>query len=326
VNLAAVYRAQARYAEAGPLYERALQLRRDDPATAGRQAPEVLSHMAGLAQDRGELPRAEELMREAVAAFRADRSLESSDGLLSLVNLGAILASEGKFAEAETTERSALAVYRAQPPGPDYASALNTLGNILAISGHPKEGERLLREAVAVWETALGPDHPSLAPGLMNLGVLLHARHRDGEAQVFMDRAARIDAGNLPANHPRVAVDLNNQAGLLIARKRYREAEELLLRSVAILESRAPGADLGQILANLGDLYRLEKRLPESRENFARGIKILVAEWGPLDPRLLPWLTNYASVLRAAEEYTEAGKLELQATRIRVIEARRRAG
>lgn len=96
----------------------------------------------------------------------------------------------------------------------------------------------------------------------------------------------------------------------------------------AILEQSRPAADseLGQVLANLGEIYRLEKRLAESRENFARGMKILNAAWGPLDPRLLTWLDKYAAVLRAAEEYTEAGKLELQATHIRVLDARRRAG
>jgi tetratricopeptide (TPR) repeat protein len=172
----------------------------------------------------------------------------------------------------------------------------------------------------------LGAENPNVASGLMNLGTVLQARRRYAEAEALMDRAARIDARSLPADHPRIAVDINNQAGLLVARKRYREAEELLLRSAAILEQRLPAAELGQILANLGEVYRLEKRLPESRENFARGIKILNAAWGPLDPRLLTWLNNYANVLRASEEYTEAGKIELQATRIRVIEARRRAG
>ena len=327
-NLAKVYRAEARYAEAGQLYERALKLRRDDPATAAKEIPRLLIHMAALAQDRGDLPRAEELIREAVAGFRADGSSESPDGLVALVNLGAILASEGKFAEAEAAERSALGVYRTQPPGPDYATALNTLGNVMAISGRPKEAEPLLREAVSVWENLLGSDHPSVASGLMNLGTVLQARHRYDEAEALMNRASRIDARSFPANHPRIAMDLNKQAGLLMARKRYREAEEFLLRAAAILDQRLTNADpeLGQTLANLGELYRLEKRLPESRENFARGMKILIAAWGPLDQRLLTWLDNYASVLRAAEEYTEAGKIELQATRIRVIDARRRAG
>jgi hypothetical protein len=101
-----------------------------------------------------------------------------------------------------------------------------------------------------------------------------------------------------------------------------------LLNASAILEQRRPATDseLGQVLANLGETYRLEKRFAESRDSFARGMKILNATWGPLDPRLLTWLEKYASVLRADEQYTEAGKLELQATHIRVLDARRRAG
>jgi tetratricopeptide (TPR) repeat protein len=270
--------------------------------------------------------RAEELIRKALASYSADGSSESADGLAALVHLGSILASEGKFAEAEASGRRTLAVYRMHPSGADYAAALNNLGSLMTIRGRPKEAETLLREALDVWERIVGPDHPSVAPVLMNLGALLQARHRYGEAEALMDRAARIDARDLPANHPRIAIDLKNQAGLLIARRRYRQAEQLLLHSCAILEQQLPAADpeLGQVLATLGEAYRLEKRLPESRENFGRGIEILNAAWGPLDRRLLTWLDDYASVLRAAEEFTEAGKIELQATHIRVLEARRR--
>jgi tetratricopeptide (TPR) repeat protein len=327
VNLGAVYRAEARYADAGRLYERALKLRQDDPASAAQEVPRLWTHMAALAQDMGNPQRAEELIRKALASYSADGSLESADGLAALVHLGSILASEGKFAEAEAVCRRALAVYRVQPPGAGYAAALNDLGSLMAARGRPKEAEKLLREAVAVWERLVGPDHPSVAPALMNLGAMLQARHRYDEAEACMDRAARIDAHNLPANHPRIAIDLKNQAGLLVARKRYREAEQVLLHSIAILEQQPPAADpeLGQVLANLGEAYRLEKRLAESRANFGRGMKILNTAWGPLDPRLLTWLDDYASVLRAAEEYTEAERLALQATHIRVLQARRRA-
>jgi tetratricopeptide (TPR) repeat protein len=325
VNLAAVYRAQARNAEAAPLYDRALKLRQADTATPPREIAKLLTHMAALARDTENLPRAEDLIRQALEAFRADGSLQSPEALVSLVTQGTILAAEQKLPEAEATLQSAVSSYRGQPQGLDYAAALSSLANVIAARGRPKEAEPLLREAIAVWTMLLGADHPFVASGLMNLGTVLKARRRYEEAEALMNRAANIDAHTLPEGHPRIAVDLNDQAGLLLARKRYRDAEALLLRAAAILEKRPPTSDLGRILANLGEVYRLEKRLPESRENFARGLKILNATWGPLDPRLLTWLNNYATVLRAQEEYTEAGKLELQATRIRVLEARRRA-
>ncbi len=316
VNLGAVYRAEARYAEAGQLYQRALKLRQEDPASAAREVPKLWIHMAALAQDMGNPQRAEELIHKALESYGADGLLESADGLAALVHLGAILASEGKLVEAEAIGRRALSAYRMRVPDADYAAALNNLGSLMTLRGRPKEAEALLREAVDLWERLVGPDHPSVAPALMNLGALLQARHRYGEAEALMDRAVRIDTRNLPANHPRIAIDLRSQAGLLIARKRYREAEQLLLHSLAILEPQIVGAnpELGQILATLGETYRLEKRLPESRENFGRGIKILNAAWGPLDPRLLAWLHNYAEVLRAAEEYAEAGKLRVAAS------------
>jgi tetratricopeptide (TPR) repeat protein len=328
VNLGEVYRTEARYVEAGRLYERALKLRQDDPSSAAQEIPKLWTHMAVLAQETGDSRQAEELIRKALASYAADGSLETADGRAALVHLGGVLTSEGKLAEAEAAGQLALAGYRKRPPGADDATALNNLGGLMTVRGRPKEAEALLRESLAMWERLVGPDHPSVAPVLMNLGALSQARHRYGEAEALMDRAARIDAGNLPSNHPRIAIDLKNQAGLRIARGRYSEAEQLLLRASSILEQRLLAADpeLGQVLASLGEAYRLEKRIPESREKFERGIKILNAAWGPLDPRLVTWLDKYASVLRAAEEYTEAAKLESQATHIRVLEARRRAG
>jgi tetratricopeptide (TPR) repeat protein len=333
VNLAAVYRAQARYADALPLYERALKLREADPATAARDVPRVLTHIAALAQDTGDYERAEETIRKAIAGFEASGGMQSSDGLAALISFGAILSAEGKFAEAERADRRALALYRNGLQGAAFAESyyvtvLNGLANILVAEKRPKEAEPLFREALALSEKLLGPNHPSVASCLMNLGALLQAQHRYQEAEALMDRAVRIDAGNLPPDHPHIAIDLNDQAALLVARKRYRDAEQLLLRADSILEQRhmSAGPDLGRVLANLGEVYRLEKRLPESRESFARGLKLLTAAWGQFDPRLLAWLTSYVSVLRASEDYAEAEKLDIQATRIRVDEARRRAG
>ena len=293
----------------------------------------LLMGIAVSAQESGDLPRAEKLNREALAAFAAQGASDGRDGLRCLVNLGVVLSMEGKFADSEQIDRIALAKLRAQPLSEDYAAALNGLGNALAKRGRAKEAAEAFRQAIAIWERLLGSNHPNLASSLMNLGSLLAAEHRYGEAEALMDRALAIDARNFSADHTRIAIDLNDEAGLLLDRKQWAEAERLLLRAASILEQsallsngRPSNATLGEVWANLGEVYRRERRLEESRDYFERGIKILDLQWGSTDPRLLVWLGNYASVLRSFEEYTEAGKLELQATRIRVIEARRRAG
>src|SRR5580658_2939564 len=102
VNLAAVYRAEARFAEAEALYERALRLCEDEPTAAAREIPRLLTHMAALGLDMGNPPQAEVWARQAVARSREDGTLESADGLASLVMLEAVLVSTGKLVEAES--------------------------------------------------------------------------------------------------------------------------------------------------------------------------------------------------------------------------------
>ena len=56
---------------------------------------------------------------------------------------------------------------------------------------------------------------------------------------------------------------------------------------------------------------------------YKRGLAIVTSVWGANDPRLAPWLDGYVSVLRDQNEFAEAARLEIQATRIRVTKTLR---
>jgi hypothetical protein len=79
--------------------------------------------------------------------------------------------------------------------------------------------------------------------------------------------------------------------------------------------------ELGGVLLNLADVLRLEKKPEASGELYKRGLAIVTTAWGPNDPRLAPWLDGYVSVLREEKDFAEAGRLEIQATRIRVAQS-----
>src|SRR5437773_1220995 len=198
----------------------------------------------------------------------------------------------------------------------DGAACLTTYATL-------SEAKGLIREAISIWERTGGPDDPSLAGGLLNLGILLQARKQYDEAERVLARARRIDEKALPPNHPRIAMDLNAAGVLATARKNYREAEQLLLRSLAILEGAQSSqrAETGQVLLNLAEVYRLEKKLDQSRDAFQRGLAAVTLSWGPNDPRLAQWMESLAGVLRAVEDYAGAEELEIRATRIRVLHA-----
>lgn len=290
--------------------------------------PEQRMRLAIAAQNGGDLAKAEDLDRQALAIFEENGQLTSPTGLTCLINLGVVLSLEGKLAAAAETDGRALALARAQPPGALLAAALNGLGNVLVKEKHNKQAEATFREAISVWRNLPGPVRPELASSLANLGALLGSQHNWDEATMLLDEALKIEEQTRRPDDPQIAVNLNDQAGLFFARKRYPEAERLLVRAKTILEnqSTAPSTTLGEVLANLGEICRLQKRLPESREYFSRGLAILNNSWGASDPRLLVWLGGYAALLRTLEDFTSAETLEMQAMRIKITEALHKTG
>ena len=282
-----------------------------------------LTTYAALSESKGLMQDAQQLLESALAI--RERLFGPNHFLVAdtLIRLGLTQSRQGRLMEAEQMQTRAIEILRSQGPEPELAAALNNLGSVMSAQGRSKEAESRIREAIAIWERAGNPDDPRLAGGLLNLGILLQARKQFDEADRFLARARRIDEKALPPNHPRIAMDLNAAGVLSTARKNYREAEQLLLRSLAILEgAQSPQpADTGQVLLNLAEVYRLEKKLDQARDTFQRGIAAVTLAWGPNDPRLVQWMESLAGVLRAKEDYAGAEELEIRATRIRVLHA-----
>jgi tetratricopeptide (TPR) repeat protein len=216
--------AKALYAEAEPLYRRALAI---DEKNYGPDHPAVairLSNLALLLGDTNRLSEAESLYRRALAID------ENSYG----------------------------------PNHPTVAMKLNNLAELLRNTNRLSEAEPLYRRALAIDEKNYGPDHPMVATFLNNLAELLGATNRPGEAEPLFRRALAIDEKSYGSDHPDVANRLNNLAELLGATNRLSEAEPLYWRAVAILAqfTRATGhqhprfeltrANYAQALTKLG--------------------------------------------------------------------------
>jgi len=77
----------------------------------------------------------------------------------------------------------------------------------------------------------------------------------------------------------------------------------------------------GQVLLNLGEVYRLEKKMSQAGEVLKRGLTTVMAAWDPNDARLPAWMDKLVLVLKAQEEFAAAEELEIRATRIRTKQA-----
>jgi len=230
---------RARYAEAEPLYRRALAiweaaLGPDHPDTAT-----ILNNLALLYHAQGQYAAAEPLWRRALAIREQALGPDHPDTALSLNNLAGLYYAQGQYAAAEPLWRRALAI-REQALGPDHrdtALSLNNLAGLYYAQGQYAAAEPLWRRALAIYEQALGPDHRDTANSLNNLAVLYHAQGQYAAAEPLWRRALAIYEQALGPDHPDTANSLNNLAVLYHAQGQYAAAEPLWRRALAIAET-----------------------------------------------------------------------------------------
>jgi tetratricopeptide (TPR) repeat protein len=151
-ELADLYRVQARYDEAEPLYRRAIALAE---ARHGSEHPALARTLNGLAllyRAQGQYEQAEPLCRRALAIAERAHGGEHGGTAAALGNL--------------------LAVYLAQ--------------------GRYREAAPLFQRSLALKEHLLGPHHPTLASSFNNYAAFLRKTRSDAEASAWEARAAEI--------------------------------------------------------------------------------------------------------------------------------------
>ncbi len=231
LNQLAVYRqrALAAYAQARPLFERALAIDEkvlgpDHPDTAGS-----LNNLGYLLRAQGDLAGARPYYERALAIREKALGPDHPDTANSLNNLGYLLQAQGDFAGARLHYERALAIYEKAlgPDHPDTARSLNNLGGLLKAEGDFAGARLHYERALAIREKALGPDHPDTANSLNNLGGLLKAEGDFAGARPYYERALTILDKGLEAPHPSTKTVASNTASLLDALKRRKEAKAL---------------------------------------------------------------------------------------------------
>ncbi len=230
--------ALAAYAQARPLYERALAIREK---VLGPEHPSIaksLNSLAFLLRDQGDLGGARPLLERALAIDEKVLGPEHLSTALSLHNLASLLQDQGDLAEARPLNERALAIYEKAlgPEHPDTAASLNNLAFLLQDQGNLADARPLHERALAIWEKALGPEHPHTATSLNNLAILLRSQGDLAGARSLYERALAIREKMLGPEHPDTALSLNNLAFLLRAQDDLARARPLYERALAIWE------------------------------------------------------------------------------------------
>ena len=320
-DLAELYHDQGRYADAEPLFKRALTIREK---ALGPDHPDVattLNNLAELYHDQGRYADAEPLYKRSLAILEKALGPDHPDVATDLNNLAELYRDQGRYAEAEPLYKRSLAI-KEKALGPDHPSVAASLKNLAGLyrnQGRYAEAEPLSKRSLAIYEKALGPDHPDVATALSNLAALYDDQGRYAEAEPLYKRALAIDEKALGPDHPVVATYLNNLAALYWNQGRYAEAEPLLKRSLAIRE-KALGPDhpdVAQSLNNLAALYYYQGRYADAEPLYKRSLAIYEKALGPDHPNVAATLSNLAEVYRDQGRYAEAEPLFKRSLAIR---------
>ncbi|MEM7584097.1 MAG: serine/threonine-protein kinase [Acidobacteriota bacterium] len=190
-----------------------------------RELAEFLEELGQLALKRGQIERAEELLRRAVFILLNggdNPELADAYGIL-----GRIRRTQGDFAQAEDLLGKAMEI-RQRLLGtdhPDYAVSLNNLGNLAFSQGHFEKAEDFFRRALTVLRKTLDANHPRSVMMLSNVAATVASQDRHADALPLAQEALELRRQVLGQEHPDVADSLNNVGVLSMDLERYEDAE-----------------------------------------------------------------------------------------------------
>ena len=159
-NLARLYHAQGKYADAVSLLSRGLDIRR---RTLGEQHPDTLVSMHQLAvvfRDAGRYDEAEPLFGRALDLHRREFGDEHADTTSTAIEQVILLRHQRRHGEAAAILAKALDVQRRTlgPQHPDVIATTLWLGRVRLEQEQAAAAETLLREAAAYYATSTTDD------------------------------------------------------------------------------------------------------------------------------------------------------------------------
>jgi tetratricopeptide (TPR) repeat protein len=173
-NLAGLYLAQARYADAEPLFKRAISIAEQAFGSEHWEVGQSLNYLGLLYVKQDRYAEAEPFFKRSLIILEKALGTDHAEVGSILSNLALLYKSQGRIAEAEPLLKRSLSI-REKTFGSDHpvvGITLNNLANLYDAEERFAEAEPLYRRALSIVETTLGSDHPAFATTLSNLAVL----------------------------------------------------------------------------------------------------------------------------------------------------------
>jgi serine/threonine protein kinase/tetratricopeptide (TPR) repeat protein len=217
-SIGVAYRRQGLTERAIPLFEQAVDIRREEKPLDTHRTAAALANLARALTEAGHLVSAEAYLQQALEMSRRgdqSSSIETADILV-------------QYAQFE-----------------------------LSAKGDPQHSRKLFEEALGIYRSILGGQHLSVAVTLSGLAAAATWMDDFAAAEQYERQAIEIFRATVSRNYPDHAVALATLGYILTERGEYAEAEQLLKEALEIERSvfGEHNVRVAQAEAHLGDLY-----------------------------------------------------------------------
>jgi tetratricopeptide (TPR) repeat protein len=310
---AEAFHAQGKYAEAQPLFEKALEIRRrllsdDHPDTTS-----IYDRLANNLKAQGKYTAAQSLYEQALEINRRLLGDDHPDTANSYNNLANNLGVQGKLATAQPLLEKSLAIYR-RLFGDDHpltATGYNNLAVNLSRQGRYAVAQPLFEKSLEIRRGRLGDDHPDTAQIYSNLAAVLDLQGKYAAAQPLVEKALEIRRGRLGDDHPDTALGYNNLAENLRSQGRYVAAQPLAEKALEIRRGRLGDdhPDTAQSYNNLAANLTDQGMYAAAQPLFEKGLEIRRRLLTDDHPDTAASYNNLAYNLRDQGKYAQAQPL-----------------
>ncbi|NQT84868.1 tetratricopeptide repeat protein [bacterium] len=155
----------------------------------------LMSDVGRALGEKGELERAESILKECLETHRRVFGKEHRHTVRSLHRLSWALDKQDKLDEWEKAQREAVEIRR-RVQGEHHADtlmAMNLLASLLIRQGKHAEAEQVYREVLQVRRRVLGEDHPQTLVAMRIIATALSEQGKFGEAEALLRQRLEIE-------------------------------------------------------------------------------------------------------------------------------------
>lgn len=240
LGLAKTYHVLGEYANAEPLYKRALESIEREAGPDNPEVADLLNDLANLYEANGRYFEVEPLHKRALAIRQAKLGPDDKSVALTLHNLARLYQYLGRYQEAQQFELRAIAIKERATGSshPDVAESLLVLAYIYGQLGRYDDAEPLIHRAKAIYKSAAGDHRASLADTLLALSALRQVQKNNVEAEALLREALDLETRAHGSDHPNLVSTYNALANFLDEQGRVTEATAYLETALHIAEKK----------------------------------------------------------------------------------------